>query len=72
MRMKLQQKIARQVAKSFVGRTLRVLVEQPLIARTTADAPDVDCRVLLSRAYPVGEFADVKIVGTQDYDLLAE
>ena len=70
--MKLQQKIARQVAKSFVGRTLRVLVEQPLIARTTADAPDVDCRVLLSRAYPVGEFADVKIVGTQDYDLLAE
>jgi len=70
--MKLQQKIARQVAKSSVGQTLRVLVEQPLIARTTADAPDVDCRVLLSRALPVGEFAEVKIVGTQDYDLVGK
>ena len=70
--MKLQQKIARQVAKSFVGQTVRVLVEQPLIARTTADAPEVDCRVLLPRAFPVGAFADVEIVRTQDYDLICK
>ncbi|MEI8233765.1 MAG: 30S ribosomal protein S12 methylthiotransferase RimO [Verrucomicrobiota bacterium] len=69
--MKLQQKIARQVAESFVGKTLRVLVEQPLIARTAADAPDVDCRVLLARPLPVGTFAEVTIAGTQDYDLVA-
>ena len=70
--MKLQQKIARQVAKSFVGQTLRVLVEQPLIARTAADAPEVDCRVLLPRAFPVGEFAEVEIVESQDYDLVGK
>jgi len=70
--MKLQQKIARQVAKNCVGKTLRVLVDQPLIARTAADAPEVDCRVLLSRPFPVGKFAVVKILGAQDYDLLGE
>ncbi|MEI6562560.1 MAG: 30S ribosomal protein S12 methylthiotransferase RimO [Verrucomicrobiota bacterium] len=70
--MKLQQKIARQVAGSFVGKTVRVLVEQPLIARTAADAPEVDCRVLLARPMTVGSFADVQITGSQDYDLVAE
>ncbi len=70
--MRLQQKIAREVAGSFVGRTLRVLVDKPFTARTFADAPDVDCRVYLTKELPVGEFADVTIVGTQDYDLIAE
>ena len=70
--MKLQQSIARQVAESYVGQTVRVLVEQPLVGRTTADAPDVDCRVLLPRELPVGQFALVKIAATQDYDLVAE
>jgi ribosomal protein S12 methylthiotransferase len=70
--MKLQQTIARQVAASYVGQTVRVLVEQPLVGRTTADAPDVDCRVLLPRELPVGQFAEVKIAATQDYDLVAE
>ena len=70
--MKLQQKIAREVAAAYVGRTLRVLVETPVSARTEADAPDVDCRVILSEALTPGEFVSVKVVGTQDYDLIAE
>ena len=70
--MKLQQKIARQVARSFVGKTVRVLVEQPFIARTAADAPEVDCRVLLARPMTVGSFAEVQITDAQDYDLVAE
>lgn len=70
--MKLQQTIAREVAGSFVGRTLRVLVDKPLSARTSADAPDVDCRVLLTKDLPTGQFAMVKIVATQDYDLIGE
>jgi ribosomal protein S12 methylthiotransferase len=70
--MKLQQRIAREVAELFVGQTVRVLVEQPLVGRTSADAPDVDCRVLLPRELPVGQFATVKIGATQDYDLVAE
>ncbi len=69
--MKLQQKIARQLAESQKGRILKVLVEQPQIARTEHDAPEVDCRVLLETALPVGEFARVTITGSQVYDLTA-
>ncbi len=67
--MTLQQKIAAQIAQSKVGREIKVLVEEPLIARSESDAPDVDTRVLLSRAAPVGQFATVRVSGTQVYDL---
>jgi ribosomal protein S12 methylthiotransferase len=122
--MAAQHKIARQVSESFVGRTLKVLVEgraneeqlrqanvsswehglvreaetlnpsafasgygatapkrseggQPstlnyLIARSEADAPDIDGRVYVLGKLPIGEFARVKIVGHTDYDLIAE
>lgn len=70
--MALQQRIAAEIAREQVGRKIRVLVEEPLVARSEADAPDVDCRVVLDRALPVGEFADVEITGTQLYDLVAK
>jgi len=70
--MKLQQRIAREVSAAQVGRTVRAIVDQPLIARSAADAPDIDGRILLSRPAPVGEFIHVKITGTQVYDLLGE
>src|SRR5688572_8847587 len=69
--MKLQQEIAAQVSESFVGRTLKVLVEEPGVARGEADAPDIDGRVYLPITVPVGEFAQVEITGYEDYDLLA-
>jgi ribosomal protein S12 methylthiotransferase len=69
--MKLQQSIAAEVSKSYVGRTIRVLVEEPGVARGEADAPDIDGRVYVPITLPVGEFVDVKITGFQDYDLLA-
>jgi ribosomal protein S12 methylthiotransferase len=69
--MTLQQKIAREVAAEKVGKELKLLVDQPLIARTEADAPEVDTRVILSKAAPVGEFVRRKIRGTRGYDLLA-
>jgi ribosomal protein S12 methylthiotransferase len=67
--MALQQRIAAQWAHSQIGLTRRVLVEQPLIGRTEGDAPEVDPRVLLDTPSPVGQFANVKITGTQVYDL---
>lgn len=70
--MRLQQKIARQLAEAQKGKILRVLVEQPQIARSEHDAPDVDCRVLLSQAMVTGEFADVVVTGAQVYDLTAQ
>ncbi len=67
--MKLQQRIANEISAAQIGRTLRAIVDQPLIARAEVDAPDIDGRILLSKPAPVGEFIDVKITGTQVYDL---
>jgi ribosomal protein S12 methylthiotransferase len=69
--MLVQQKIAREIARKNVRRQLKLLVDQPLIARTESDAPDVDTRVILSEPGPVGEFISRKITGTRGYDLLA-
>ena len=111
-----QHKIARQVSESFVGRTLKVLVEGRaneeqlrqanvsswehgllrnsklpsfapklrragrtpnselrtyLVARGEADAPDIDGRVYIRGRLPIGEFAQVKVAGHTDYDLIA-
>lgn len=70
--MKLQQKIARELAEAQQGRTIKVLVEQPQVARSEHDAPDVDCRILLESPLPSGEFATVTVTGAQVYDLVAK
>ena len=69
--MTLQQRIAREVAAEKVGRELRLLVDQPLVARTQADAPDIDTRVILAEPAAVGEFTTRRITGSRGYDLLA-
>jgi ribosomal protein S12 methylthiotransferase len=69
--MSLQQKIAREIASSKIGSELRLLVDEPLIARTEADAPDVDTRVMLSTPAPVGEFVTRRIRAARGYDLHA-
>ncbi len=69
--MALQKKIATAVSERVIGRTLRVLVEEPGVARGEADAPDIDGRVYVPKNLRVGEFAEVKITGSHDYDLLA-
>ncbi|WP_438482300.1 30S ribosomal protein S12 methylthiotransferase RimO [Oleiharenicola lentus] len=69
--MALQQEVAREVSKGFVDKTIKVLVEEPGVARGEADAPDIDGRVYVPRELPVGEFVNVAITGYQDYDLLA-
>ena len=43
-----------------------------LIARGEVDAPDIDGRILIKGELPLGQFADVKITGHTDYDLIAE
>ena len=66
-----QQQIAHEIACGKVGRELKLLVDQPHIARSEGDAPDVDARVVLSKAAPVGEFIWRRITGSRGYDLLA-
>jgi len=70
MAMSIQQQIAYEIAREKVGRELKLLVDQPHIARTEADAPDVDARVILSKAAPVGDFISRRITRSRGYDLL--
>jgi ribosomal protein S12 methylthiotransferase len=69
--MSIQQEIAHETAREKIGRTLKLLVDQPHVARSEADAPDVDGRVILSKEAPVGEFVWRPILGSRGYDQLA-
>jgi ribosomal protein S12 methylthiotransferase len=69
--MKLQQKIALQTATAATGKCLKVLVEQPNLGRTEHDAPDVDCRVILTEPREPGTFVNAEVIGSQTYDLVA-
>jgi ribosomal protein S12 methylthiotransferase len=71
MAMLAQQRIAHEIAAAKIGSRLKLLVDQPHVARNEADAPDVDARVVLSRSAPVGEFIWRNITGSRGYDLLA-
>ena len=69
--MSIQQKIAHRLAREKAGRKLKLLVDHPHVARSEADAPDVDARVILSEPAPAGEFVWRRITASRGYDLLA-
>jgi ribosomal protein S12 methylthiotransferase len=69
--MAMQQSIAHDLARAKIGTALKLLVDQPHIARSDGDAPDVDARVVLVERAPVGEFIRRTIKGSRGYDLLA-
>jgi ribosomal protein S12 methylthiotransferase len=77
--MKAQNKISLQHNKKLIGKTLRVLFDRKegkhFIGRTEFDSPEVDNEVLIDakRSYvKIGSFADVKITGAEEYDLIGE
>jgi len=69
--MAMQQSIAYDLAREKIGSELKLLVDQPHIARSEADAPDVDARVVLTEPALVGEFIRRTVKGSRGYDLLA-
>ena len=69
--MSVQQSIAHELAREKIGSELKLLVDQPHIARGEGDAPDVDTRIVLSKAAPVGTFIWRTIKASRGYDLLA-
>ena len=69
--MAMQQSIAHDLAGKKIGSELKLLVDQPHIARSEGDAPDVDARVILAESAPVGEFIRRTVKGSRGYDLLA-
>ncbi|HAX43734.1 MAG TPA: 30S ribosomal protein S12 methylthiotransferase RimO [Verrucomicrobiales bacterium] len=59
------------VNQDLLGKTLRVLVEEPGVARGEMDAPDIDTTVFVPKRLPAGQFAEVKIKDWRGYDLVA-
>jgi len=76
--MQEQQKIAAAVNAKFLGKQVRVLIEEEqdgaYIGRSQADAPEVDGLVYVHarRLLKRGEFVEVKITDTLEYDLVGE
>ena len=65
------QRIAGETNQAQVGKQVRVLVEQPGVARTQWDAPKIDGSVMVDASLPVGQFARITIGGWHGYDLVA-
>ena len=63
-----------------IGKTYRVLVEgydsytDSYCGRSYMDAPDIDSIIYFTSSVPLesGEFVEVRIINTKDYDLLGE
>jgi len=81
--MKLQQDVSKEVNANFIGRKLEVLIDEKqndgvYIGRTYADAPEVDGQVFVKvganghTPLQVGNFVDVIITDTLEYDLVGE
>jgi ribosomal protein S12 methylthiotransferase len=66
--MAAQARISAGRLKSRVGRRLRVLVDEPGIGRSSADAPEIDGVVRFTGG-KTGEFADVLIDRADEHDL---
>ena len=80
--MELQQGISADRLQLKIGKTIQVLVDEiddeegVAIARSAADAPEIDGNVFIegegAAALKVGEFVTVTIIDADDYDLYAE
>jgi len=66
--MKAQEKISAGRLKKKVGKTIEVLVDEPGVGRSKADAPEID-GVVKFRGGKAGEFARVSIDRAQEHDL---
>lgn len=76
--MEVQAEISAAKLAAKVGRTLTVLVdeidEQGAVCRSYADAPEIDGMVYVGdcEGLKVGDFVEVKVVDSDEYDLWAE
>jgi ribosomal protein S12 methylthiotransferase len=76
--MQLQERISADRLARKVGKTITVLVDEVradgALARSSADAPEIDGRVHIPRPGPLrsGEFAEVRITGSDAHDLRGE
>lgn len=76
--MQIQSQVSRSILHKKVGKEMEVVVEgydnknKTFIARSSQDAPEIDGVVYFTSAkrYCIGDFVNVKITKSSDYDLL--
>ena len=68
----IQDGITAKKRDEMIGQTVKVLVDEPGIARSTREAPEIDGIVAVPIDLPVGEFTTVTVAGALGPDLLAE
>ena len=67
--MQAQAAISAARLKAKIGRTLKVIVDEPGLGRSSADAPEIDGVVRFKGCARVGEFAAVLIERSGEHDL---
>ena len=71
--MRMQSLVATAKGKTYVGRTLRVLVEETKdgwsAGRSYRDAPEIDGRVYAHETLAPGTFVEMEIIGLTGHDL---
>lgn len=71
--MAMQQKISRKINRSYVGKTIDVLIEGQdrgtYFGRSYRDAPEIDGYVFAEGIAEIGDIVPVKIQSALDYDL---
>jgi len=67
----LQDRITADRRDALIGETLDVLIDEPGIARSHYEAPEIDGVVLVPEHLPVGEFITVTVTGAAGPDLTA-
>lgn len=76
--MQVQAEISAENLRKKIGTVQRVLIDESededgvAVGRTTADAPDIDgvIYVTTDRHFNPGDFVDVKVTDSRDYDLI--
>ncbi|MFZ1280988.1 MAG: 30S ribosomal protein S12 methylthiotransferase RimO, partial [Ignavibacteriaceae bacterium] len=74
--MEIQKEISLSINETFVGKTLKVLIDsvegEYFVGRSYRDAPEVDGEILISKEnkkIKIGNFYDVVINECDEYDL---
>lgn len=77
--MEIQQQISWEKNQEKVGKVFKCIFDRKegdyFVGRTEYDSPDVDNTVLVPAKdvyIPIGEFAEVRIISAEDYDLIGE
>ena len=66
--MKTQRKISAKKLKGKVGKTVKVIVDEPGVGRSSADAPEID-GVVKFKGGKAGEFLNIKVERADAHDL---